>query len=104
MRGIFAAELHTMNFPLFSELYMVHVGGGIVDQYVTGRMMRKFAYCTDFQGHYGGKGTNQILDWYSGRLIINMTHDKYVDYLRTLYNRPFEDVRPVDETIFKLID
>ncbi|MFA5026053.1 MAG: glycosyltransferase family 2 protein [Candidatus Shapirobacteria bacterium] len=108
MRGIFEANLHTMNFPLFSEPFMVHIGGGTVDQHVVGRMMRKFAYCTDFEGRYGGKGGGDkaisIIDWYSGRVMINKKHDEYVAYLRNLYNRPYNDVREFDESIIKVVD
>jgi hypothetical protein len=104
MHGIFEKKLCTMNFPLFSELYMFHLGGGIVDQHVPGRSMRKFAYCEDFVGRYGGKGGNINNDWYSGRLVVNMTHDNYVNYLRKQYNRPFDDVQQLDESIFKVID
>jgi hypothetical protein len=105
LRGIFAAKLHTMNFPLFGDLYMVHIGGAVVDLQVEGRKMRKFAYCLDFQGNYGGKGGGcAIRDWYSGRAMINMTHNQYLEYLREQYNRPFEDVRPFNESILKIAD
>jgi hypothetical protein len=108
MRGIFEAKLHTMNFPVFGELFMMHIGGGIVDQHVEGRKIRKFAYCNDFTGRYGGKGggaTNtSIIDWYSGRAMINMKHNEYVAYLRKLYDRPYNDVRKFDESIIKIVD
>jgi len=103
IRGIYAAKLHTMNFPLFGDLYMVHVGGAVSNLQREDRKGRKFGYCNE-PVHYEGRHGNKISDWYSGRMIVNKTHQEYLNYLKETYSKPFEDIQLIDEKMFKTID
>jgi len=101
---VFEKGYHTLNFPVFSQKYAYHVGGAIFYFTRPGRMEGKFGFCNDFKTSYGPRQGKDILyDWYAGRYILNMTTEKYVNYLRKKYSTPFDAIQePLNEDKLKL--
>lgn len=91
-------KYYTMNFPLFTDGYLVHIGGGTVNFHRYKRRSRKFGFVLDGDPGYGGTKYN---DDYSGKVKIKMSHNEYVSYLKKTYKKPFEQIQKIPETMFK---
>jgi len=105
---IFDKGFHTLNFPLFSSGYIIHLAGCTVNDQVPGRKRdaKYIPFCEDFSGSYGGRVTGGLTDYYSGRYGINMSTELYKKYLQELGNRPFNEIIPFDEKnliVFELL-
>jgi hypothetical protein len=88
MMSIYQESFKTMNFPLFSEGYMVHIGGATVK--------KGYGFTRDFK-IYGGRTGDFVSDYYSGVYFVDMTKSEYNLYLAQMRGRPFNGVEPIDE-------
>lgn len=103
LNDIFDKGFYTSNYPLFSFPYLVHLGAGTVSSQLPGRKDNgcSFGFCkTIKQKKYGGRvGVDNIIDWYSGRYIIDIDPIEYRSLLEEKYNSEFSTIIPFDEDI-----
>jgi len=97
--SVFEKGYHTLNFPVFSQKYVYHIGGAIFKFTRPGRREGTFGFCSDCSWRYGPRqGKDTLYDWYAGRHILDMTTNRYVKYLKEKYGAPFDVLQePLNE-------
>lgn len=95
-----------LNFPIFSKMYVFHIGGAIFKFTRPGRNPKSFGFCSDFTAPYGPRRSpTKLHDWYAGRYVLKWPTDKYVQKLRSKYDSPFEQLQPpLDESLLYTLD
>lgn len=109
LRDVFKKKFYTLNFPLFSDGYLVHLGRGTVSNQVPGRKNYgcDFGYCKTIPAtnRYGGRaGVGNIVDWYSGRYVVNLEPKIYRAMLEEKYSSSFDTMVSFDESLLILED
>lgn len=96
-------KFRLLNFPILSDGYVFHAGGGILRNARLGRRASNapFGMCAGTRKTYGPRTTDDILyDWYAGRLLLKLTSDEYEKYLKGKYKTPFDKLQdPLDENL-----
>lgn len=93
-----------LNFPILSNGYVFHAGGGILRSSRIGRKYNNagFGLCAETRKTYGPKTVDDILhDWYAGRLMLRISSEQYERYLKGKYTEaPFDVLQaPLDESL-----
>jgi hypothetical protein len=105
IREVFSKGQSVMNYPVFSQKKVFHVGGGILTAArfygEAGKEQTKWGMLRDGNQYGGRRGPNTVADWYQGRYILDMDTRAYMKYLEDKYNKPFEQIQtPLDESLF----
>jgi len=101
---LYIKGFQTMNYPVFSEGNMIHLGGGFVKRSPGGRYV--FGFCRDFPAPYGPRrDVHKLESWHMGRYYIDMKYNDYIKELKEKYENPFAEIQPsLDETKLKSLD
>jgi hypothetical protein len=97
-RELYKAGYSIINYPCFSKLQIIHLGRGIVRRLTHPEEEDiGFTFCKDIRSKGGLDGPrrgDKLLNKMYGWGFINMTNNEYMEYLRTTYKKPFEEIQP----------
>jgi len=104
VRDLFNQGYGVMNYPVFSQKKVFHVGGGILNAArfygEAGIKNARWGMLKDGNQYGGRRGPDVIADWYQGRYILDTQTRAYMKYLEDKYNKPFDQIQPsLDESL-----
>ncbi|MFH1846303.1 MAG: glycosyltransferase family 2 protein [Candidatus Omnitrophota bacterium] len=99
--SVFQKNFSIMNFPILSQKYFYHIGGGILNFARGGRRQESMLGMVKDTRQYGGRlRTEYMTEWYQGRWVLDIKSHDYIRYLQDKYNSPFEEIQPLlDENL-----
>lgn len=97
-----------LSFPIFTDMYMLHLGGGIIRRLVNDKEIG-FIFLKDIlptRGTMSGpRSGGKLHNRFYGRGLINLTNENYINYIKELYGEPFNKIQnSIDENLVYTID
>ena len=101
---LYAKGFQTMNFPIFSQGYMIHLGGGSIKRAPS--KIYNAGFCEDFSAPYGARRDVNVLEsWHMGRYFVKMKYKDYANHLKQKYENNFDEIQEsLDESLVGILD